>query len=44
VDELSIVDPEKRQVDWLGLEPGGDYAPIDRNRPINLGPAERQCS
>lgn len=40
VDQLLIVDPEKRRVDWLGLEPAGDYAPIERSRMIELGPAE----
>ena len=40
VDELLIVDPEKRRVDWLGLEPAGEYAPIERSRLIELGPAE----
>jgi len=40
VDELLIVDPEKRQVDWLGLEPGGEYARIERSRLLDLGPVE----
>jgi hypothetical protein len=39
VDELLIVDPEKRRVDWLGLEPAGEYAPLERSRWIGLGPA-----
>jgi Uma2 family endonuclease len=40
VDELLIVDSEKRQVDWLALTPAGEYAPIERSRLIDLGPAE----
>ena len=40
VDELLIVDPEKRRVDWLRLEPAGEYAPIECSRLIELGPAE----
>jgi Uma2 family endonuclease len=40
VDELLIVDPEKRRVDWLGLEPAGEYGAIERSRLIEFGPAE----
>jgi Uma2 family endonuclease len=40
VNELLIVDPEKRRVDWLGLQPGGEYAPVERSRLIDLGPAQ----
>jgi Uma2 family endonuclease len=40
VDELLIVDPEKRRVDWLGLEPGGEYRAIERSRLIEFGSAE----
>jgi Uma2 family endonuclease len=36
VDELLIVDPEKRTVDWLGLE-AGEYRPIERSGLIDLG-------
>jgi hypothetical protein len=36
VDELLIVDPDKRRVDWLGLEPAGEHVPIDRSRLIEL--------
>lgn len=39
VDELLIVDPEAHTVEWLGLSTG-QYAPIDRSRLIDLGPAE----
>jgi Uma2 family endonuclease len=39
VDEVLIVDHEKRGVEWLALE-GGDYAPIERSALIELGPAE----
>ncbi|MGN6872135.1 MAG: hypothetical protein ACTHMY_27405 [Solirubrobacteraceae bacterium] len=38
--ELLIVDSEKRRVDRLGLDPAGVYAPIERSRLIELGPAE----
>jgi hypothetical protein len=40
VDELLIVDPQERKVDWLGLQPDGSYRPIDRSGLILLGPAE----
>jgi Uma2 family endonuclease len=39
VDELLIVDPQKRRVDWLGLTPAGEYAPIEGRRLIDLLPA-----
>ena len=39
VDELLIVDPEARKVDWLGLA-GGQYAPIDRSGLIDLDPEQ----
>jgi len=39
VDELLIVDPEKRSVDWLGLT-DGEYRPIERSGLIGLGPSE----
>ena len=40
MDELLIVDLEKRRVDWLGLEPSGEYRAIERSRLIELGSAE----
>ena len=40
VDELLIVDLQTRRVDWLGLDPGGEYRAIARSRLIELGPAE----
>lgn len=40
VDELLIVDPEKRQVDWLGLTAAGDYAPLECSNLIDGGPAD----
>lgn len=40
VDELLIVDLQKRKVDWLGLQPDGKYRPVERSGPIALGPAE----
>jgi hypothetical protein len=39
VDEVLILDPEKRTVDWLGLT-GGEYRPIQRSGLIDLGPNE----
>ncbi len=39
VDELLIVDPEKKSVEWLGLK-DGKYAPIERSALIDLGAAE----
>jgi Uma2 family endonuclease len=39
VDELLIVDPLKRTVDWLGLR-AGRYEPIGRSALIELGAAE----
>jgi Uma2 family endonuclease len=39
VDEVLIVDPEKRAIHWLGLA-GGEYGPIDRSAPIDLGRSE----
>jgi Uma2 family endonuclease len=39
VDELLIVDPDKRSVDWLGLT-GGKYEPIERSSLIDLPVAE----
>jgi len=39
VDELLIIDPQKRSVDWLALE-AGEYRPVDRSRLIELGSDE----
>jgi Uma2 family endonuclease len=39
VDELLIVDPSKRSVDWLALE-HDEYRQVERSRLIELGPAE----
>ena len=39
VDELLIVDPQKRSVEWLALQ-DGEYRPLERSRLIELGPAE----
>ncbi len=39
VDELLIVNPETRSVDWLALS-DGSYEPIERSRLIDLGAAE----
>jgi Uma2 family endonuclease len=39
VDELVIVDPPQRKVDWLGLS-GGEYHPIERSGLIDLSAAE----
>lgn len=40
VTELLIVDPQERGVDWLALQRGGEYQPIERSALIALGPAE----
>ncbi len=40
VDELLIVDLQKRRVDWLGLEPSGEYRALERSALIESGPAE----
>ncbi len=39
VDEVLIVDPLKRTVDWLGLA-DGEYHPVERSGLIDLGPDE----
>jgi Uma2 family endonuclease len=39
VDEVLIVDPEKRTVDWLALT-DGEYKPIMQSSLIDLGPSE----
>jgi Uma2 family endonuclease len=39
VDEVLIVDPEKRTVDWLGLT-DGEYRSIERSAVIGLGPSD----
>lgn len=40
VDELLIVDPEQRRVDWLALDASGNYSPVDRSALLELGPGE----
>ena len=37
VNELLIVDPAERSIDWLGLN-DGEYQPIERSTLIDLGP------
>jgi len=39
VDEILIIDPDKRTVAWLALREGG-YRAIERSGLIDLGPAE----
>src|SRR5204862_6599662 len=39
VDEVLIVDPQERAVNWLALA-DGKYVPIDRSRLIDLGAAD----
>ncbi len=39
VDEVVIVDPAKRSVEWLGLE-DGSYEEIEHSAVIDLGPSE----
>jgi Uma2 family endonuclease len=40
VDELLIVDLQKRSVEWLGLDPSGEYRAVGRSGLIEFGPAE----
>jgi hypothetical protein len=40
VDQLLIVDLQKRRVDWLGLDPSCGYCALARSGLIELGPAE----
>jgi len=41
VDELLILDPATRSIDWLGLdENAGEYRAIERSGLIDLGPGE----
>jgi Uma2 family endonuclease len=40
VDELLIVDPEQRRVEWLALSPEGRYRPMKRSALIEVGPGE----
>jgi Uma2 family endonuclease len=39
VDEVLIVDPAKRSVDWLGLK-DGEYRPLERSGLLELGAGE----
>jgi Uma2 family endonuclease len=39
VDEVMIVDPQERRVEWLGLA-GETYEPVELSGLIALGPAE----
>jgi Uma2 family endonuclease len=39
VEEILIVDPQQRSIDWLGLT-GREYRAIERSRLIDLGPQE----
>jgi Uma2 family endonuclease len=39
VDEVLIVDPQERSVDWLGRH-GGEYRKVERSGLIDLGPVE----
>lgn len=40
VDEVLIVDPAQRTVDWLALGPDREYRAVERSRLIDLGAAE----
>lgn len=39
VNEVLIVDPQKREIHWLGLR-GDRYEPIERSALVDFGPAE----
>jgi hypothetical protein len=41
VDELLIIDPQKRSVEWLAVK-HGDYQPVQSSGLIDLGAAELQ--
>jgi Uma2 family endonuclease len=43
VEELLIVDPQERKLDWLALGAQGDYAPLERSGLIELS-AGRESS
>ena len=40
VNELLIVDPEQREIHWLGLGSDGEYRPIERSTLLALSVAE----
>lgn len=40
VDELLIIDPQERSVEWLALGDKHKYEPVQRSGLIDLGPAE----
>jgi Uma2 family endonuclease len=40
VDELLIVDPQARRVQWLGRQSDGQYGPVERSALIALGADE----
>jgi hypothetical protein len=40
VDELLIVDPQERRVDWLALGSDREYVPAEHGALIDQGPAE----
>jgi Uma2 family endonuclease len=40
VDEVVLVDPQRRKVDWLGLDADGGYKPIECSGLIELGASE----
>ncbi|MHB1467972.1 MAG: Uma2 family endonuclease [Solirubrobacteraceae bacterium] len=42
VDELLIVDPNEREIHWLGFA-GGSYEPIGRSGLMDLGPSELEA-
>jgi Uma2 family endonuclease len=40
VDEVLIVDPQERRVQWLALSEEGEYRPVERSGLVELSPAE----
>ena len=40
VEEVVIVDHERRTIEWLALNGGGAYSPVTRSKLINCDPAE----
>lgn len=39
VDEVLVVDPQKRSMDWLVLK-DGEYSPIEHSSLVDIGPGQ----
>ena len=40
VDEVMIVAPGERRIHWFGLEPDGQYSPLERSRLLGVSSTE----